>query len=239
MLRLQAGQALRQHILVTATATRWPLRSCPRALDPPTPCPTPPRSFHGKGIWGVYPDAILPGVHMVGGWVGMWGRQGSQVGWGSRLAGRLFATSRTPCAASPAPPLAQLRAGARAAAAQVEGGQTSTGSAVAWYRQLVGETGYAALDAEAAAVPPGSEGVVCLDHFQVAPGGGGAGPRSLACDSAGGPICLRGTTGPRKQRAANCRGTQQPDRWPRCRAPADLRPLPAPRRATARRTPTL
>ncbi|KAI7844200.1 hypothetical protein COHA_002334 [Chlorella ohadii] len=68
--------------------------------------------FHGKGIWGVYPDAILPGVHMV------------------------------------------------------EGGQTSTGSAVAWYRQLVGEADYAALNEEAAAVPPGCEGVVCLDHFQ-------------------------------------------------------------------------
>lgn len=23
------------------------------------------RVFHGKGMWGVYPDAILPGVHMV------------------------------------------------------------------------------------------------------------------------------------------------------------------------------
>ncbi|PRW57267.1 carbohydrate kinase [Chlorella sorokiniana] len=68
--------------------------------------------FHGKGIWGVYPDAILPGVHMV------------------------------------------------------EGGQTSTGSAVAWYRRLVGEPDYAALNEEAAAVPPGCEGVVCLDHFQ-------------------------------------------------------------------------
>lgn len=75
-----------------------------------------PCSFHGKGIWGVYPDAILPGVHMV------------------------------------------------------EGGQTSTGSAVAWFKRMVGEEGYATLDAEAAAVPPGSEGVVCLDHFQVRPG---------------------------------------------------------------------
>ncbi|PSC72161.1 carbohydrate kinase [Micractinium conductrix] len=68
--------------------------------------------FHGRGIWGVYPDALLPGVHMV------------------------------------------------------EGGQTSTGSAVAWLRKLVGEPGYEALNAEAAAVPPGCEGLLCLDHFQ-------------------------------------------------------------------------
>lgn len=68
--------------------------------------------FNGKGIWGVYPDAILPGMHMV------------------------------------------------------EGGQTSTGSAVAWYRRLVGEESYDALNAEAAFIPPGCEGVVCLDHFQ-------------------------------------------------------------------------
>lgn len=52
-------------------------------------------------------------------------------------------------------------------AVQVEGGQTSTGSAVAWYRRLLGEPDYAALNQEAAAVPPGCEGVVCLDHFQV------------------------------------------------------------------------
>lgn len=52
-------------------------------------------------------------------------------------------------------------------ACQVEGGQTSTGSAVAWLRRLVGEVGYDALGAEAAAVPPGSDGLVCLDHFQV------------------------------------------------------------------------
>ncbi|EFN54952.1 hypothetical protein CHLNCDRAFT_134711 [Chlorella variabilis] len=68
--------------------------------------------FHGKGMWGVYPDALLPGVHVV------------------------------------------------------EGGQTSTGSAVAWYRRLVGEEGYEALNREAEAVAPGCEGVVCLDHFQ-------------------------------------------------------------------------
>lgn len=54
----------------------------------------------------------------------------------------------------------------------MEGGQTSTGSAVAWYRRLVGEPDYAALNEEAAAVPPGCEGVLCLDHFQVrAPAG--------------------------------------------------------------------
>lgn len=36
------------------------------AWPPPHPPPHPPAPrFHGKGIWGVYPDAILPGVHMV------------------------------------------------------------------------------------------------------------------------------------------------------------------------------
>ena len=48
----------------------------------------------------------------------------------------------------------------------VEGGQTSTGSVAAWFRRLVGEGDYAALGEEAAAVPPGCEGVVALDHFQ-------------------------------------------------------------------------
>ena len=49
----------------------------------------------------------------------------------------------------------------------VEGGQTSTGSVVAWYRRVLGLGGYAELNEEAGAVPPGCEGVVCLDHFQV------------------------------------------------------------------------
>jgi ribulokinase/ribulose-phosphate 3-epimerase len=48
----------------------------------------------------------------------------------------------------------------------VEGGQTSTGSAVAWLRRLLGSPAYAELDAEAAAVPPGAEGAAALDHFQ-------------------------------------------------------------------------
>ena len=55
----------------------------------------------------------------------------------------------------------------------MEGGQTSTGSVVAWYRRLLGfeeGQGYEELNAAAEAVPPGSEGVLCLDHFQV--GGG-------------------------------------------------------------------
>ncbi len=55
----------------------------------------------------------------------------------------------------------------------VEGGQTSTGSVVAWFRRTLCAPGtsYAQLDAEAAAVPPGSEGLVALDHFQVGRGG--------------------------------------------------------------------
>lgn len=49
----------------------------------------------------------------------------------------------------------------------VEGGQTSTGSVVNWFRSLIGrDTGYDALNREAAAVPPGSEGVLVQEHFQ-------------------------------------------------------------------------
>lgn len=49
----------------------------------------------------------------------------------------------------------------------VEGGQTSTGSVVSWFRRLLGEgASYAQLDEEAAAVAIGSEGVLAQDHFQ-------------------------------------------------------------------------
>lgn len=48
----------------------------------------------------------------------------------------------------------------------VEGGQTSTGSVVAWYRRLLGSPSYEDLNREAEVVPPGCEGVVSLDHFQ-------------------------------------------------------------------------
>lgn len=49
----------------------------------------------------------------------------------------------------------------------VEGGQTSTGSIVNWFRKLAGrDVPYEALDAEAAAVAIGSEGVLVQDHFQ-------------------------------------------------------------------------
>jgi FGGY-family pentulose kinase len=49
----------------------------------------------------------------------------------------------------------------------VEGGQTSTGSVVNWFRKLAGrDDAYEVLDREAAAVPIGSEGVLVQDHFQ-------------------------------------------------------------------------
>ena len=49
----------------------------------------------------------------------------------------------------------------------VEGGQTSPGSVVNWLRKLVGtDWSYDALNAEAAALPPGSDGVLLQDHFQ-------------------------------------------------------------------------
>ena len=57
----------------------------------------------------------------------------------------------------------------------IEGGQTSTGSSIAWLRRLLsgGEGGgaspaspvpYSVLNEEAAAVPPGSEGLIFLDQ---------------------------------------------------------------------------
>jgi ribulose kinase len=49
----------------------------------------------------------------------------------------------------------------------IEGGQTSTGSVVNWFKKLLGEgVSYDQLNHEAGALPPGSEGLVVLDHFQ-------------------------------------------------------------------------
>jgi FGGY-family pentulose kinase len=59
----------------------------------------------------------------------------------------------------------------------LEGGQTATGSILNWYRQhfagneaaeaeRTGRPVYEILDAKAAAVPPGCEGLVCLDYWQ-------------------------------------------------------------------------
>ena len=49
----------------------------------------------------------------------------------------------------------------------VEGGQTSTGSVVAWYRRLLGDgVSYDVLNEEAAAIPIGCDGLVCQEHFQ-------------------------------------------------------------------------
>lgn len=59
----------------------------------------------------------------------------------------------------------------------LEGGQTATGSIINWYRQHFagnesaeaardGSNVYALLDAKARAVPPGCEGLVCLDFWQ-------------------------------------------------------------------------
>lgn len=51
----------------------------------------------------------------------------------------------------------------------VEGGQTSTGSVLAWFKRTLCGPGvsYADLDREAAQIPAGCEGLVALDHFQV------------------------------------------------------------------------
>jgi ribulose kinase len=59
----------------------------------------------------------------------------------------------------------------------LEGGQTATGSILNWYRQhfagaeaaeaeRTGRNVYEVLDGQAAAVPPGCEGLVCLDYWQ-------------------------------------------------------------------------
>jgi FGGY-family pentulose kinase len=59
----------------------------------------------------------------------------------------------------------------------LEGGQTATGSILNWYRQHLagneaaeaqraGRNVYEILDEKAAAVPPGCEGLVCLDYWQ-------------------------------------------------------------------------
>lgn len=50
----------------------------------------------------------------------------------------------------------------------IEGGQTSTGSVVAWLRSLLPEADadFANLNAKAAALPPGAEGLLVLEHFQ-------------------------------------------------------------------------
>jgi ribulokinase len=71
------------------------------------------KPFHGKGIWGTYEDALLPGLYAV------------------------------------------------------EGGQTSTGSIINWYKNLLGEgVSYETLNAEAAALPPGADGLIVQEHFQ-------------------------------------------------------------------------
>ena len=53
----------------------------------------------------------------------------------------------------------------------LEGGQTSTGSVVAWLRRMFSAPGqplvpYALLDMEAAAIPIGCDGLICQEHFQ-------------------------------------------------------------------------
>jgi ribulokinase len=71
------------------------------------------KPLHAKGIWGTYPDAVVPGLFTV------------------------------------------------------EGGQTSTGSVVAWLRRLLGDTGdLSSLNDAARRLPPGAEGLIVLEHFQ-------------------------------------------------------------------------
>lgn len=48
----------------------------------------------------------------------------------------------------------------------VEGGQSSTGSVISWYSRLLGSPSLRELDDAAAAIPPGANGLLALDHFQ-------------------------------------------------------------------------
>jgi ribulokinase len=48
----------------------------------------------------------------------------------------------------------------------VEGGQTSTGSVIAWLRRLLGDVDLNTLGEKAVRLPPGAEGLVVLEHFQ-------------------------------------------------------------------------
>ena len=49
----------------------------------------------------------------------------------------------------------------------IEGGQTSTGSVIAWFKRHFAEhTSFEVLNEGAAALPPGAEGLLVLDHFQ-------------------------------------------------------------------------
>ena len=49
----------------------------------------------------------------------------------------------------------------------IEGGQTSTGSIINWLRRFVGgDFDFDTMNAKAAALPPGAEGLVVQDHFQ-------------------------------------------------------------------------
>ena len=49
----------------------------------------------------------------------------------------------------------------------IEGGQTSTGSVIAWFkRHFAQATTFDALNEEAGRLPPGAEGLLVLDHFQ-------------------------------------------------------------------------
>jgi FGGY-family pentulose kinase len=49
----------------------------------------------------------------------------------------------------------------------IEGGQTSTGSVIAWFkRNFAPDMDFDRLNAEAAELPPGAEGLLAVDHFQ-------------------------------------------------------------------------
>ena len=48
----------------------------------------------------------------------------------------------------------------------VEGGQTSTGSIINWFGRIAGKLDFAELNAKAAELEPGCDGLLVLDHFQ-------------------------------------------------------------------------
>lgn len=107
----------------------------------------------GQGMFGSYPSALLPGLHVV---------EGGQTSTGSILAwlrGRVLGAEEGQ----------QQGEGEGSSQAAPGGGAPPTPSAGG--RDL----SYAALNAAAAALPIGCEGLTCLDHFQVRAWGGGGG----------------------------------------------------------------
>lgn len=155
--------------------------------------------LHGPGIFGTYPDAVLPGLHVIE--VRACAEQHSSTRlrvarkqhsnhplafgcvWLStavHACTRFVVFQQGSACTAPHPDRShsRRRCPPRAAASRLvpllQGGQTSTGSIVRWLSHSIigdGWPGYIAANEAAAQVPPGCEGLLCCDHFQVGWGG--------------------------------------------------------------------